>query len=297
MHIKMKLGKSISELIIVLFIVGCGAPKVVTSYKDNAEAAATQGNYVRAVEAWKQYFNQHAVEEIDGTVYAKAAQDAFLSGDSGLAKKWFDQARYKNFSSQEMYATLANIYHSENNLSKELSALEYCVENYANIPGEIYSRLFDIYVEIKMNEKALSVWPKMPQTSQETAKQLEKYFQLNKEKENTLVCDSVSLLLLKKDSQNIDALEWNAQKYYDKAEKHYEEQMKIYNENKTTQQYRILLKQLDLVTADFKKALPYFEKLWEINPDKKYAGYLANIYTRFGNNEKADYYKAFLETK
>jgi tetratricopeptide (TPR) repeat protein len=146
-----------------------------------------------------------------------------------------------------------------------------------------------------MDDKALSMWEKLNVASKSTVQHLDDYFHINLKKEKTEVCDSVSLLLLQKDPKNVDALEWNAQKYYDQAEKRYEEQMEIYNQNKTTQQYRTLLKQLDLVTADFKKALSYFEKLWEIDPDKKYAGYLANIYTRFGDDNKAEYYKKYFK--
>jgi len=291
----MKFRTSIWAIVMVLFVAGCGAPKVVTSYKKNAETAATQGNYTQAVEAWKQYIAQHPVEEIQGAVFAKAAQNAFQAGDNKLATDWYDQARYKDFSSPEMYATLAKIYRSQNNLSKELSALEFYTNHFSDVPNEIYSRLFEIYDEINMDDKAIAAWNKMNEASKSTVPHLDAYFELNKEKKNTEVCDSVSLVLLEKDPKNVDALEWNAQKYYTKAEQLYEQQMEKYNQNKTRKQYRILLQQLDKVTADFKKALPYFLKLWEIDPGKKYAGYLANIYTRFGNEKKAEYYKQYLK--
>jgi len=291
----MNLRPFIGSVILGFLLFGCGAPKVLTSYKDNAETAASQGNYAQAVEAWKQYFSQHPVEETEGAFFAEAALTAFHAGDNKLATDWFDQARYKNFSSPEMYTTLTKIYHSQGNLSKELSALEFYTTHFSDVPNEIYSRLFEIYDEIKMDDKALAVWGKMSEASKNMVPHLEDYFQINQKKENREVCDSVSLVLLQKDPKNVDALEWNARKYYVKAENRYEEQMEKYNQNKTTKQYRILLKQLDLVTADFKKALPYLEKLWEIDPGKKYAGYLANIYTRFGNEKKADYYKKYLK--
>ena len=291
----MKFRVGIWTLGVVLFIAGCGAPKVLTSYKENAQTAASQGNYAQAVDAWKQYFAQHPVEQTEGSVYAEAAQNAFQSGDIKLALSWFDQARYKGFSSPEMYAVLAKIFNSQNNLSKELSTLEFYIAHFNNVPNEYYSRLFEIYEEINLDDKALLVWSKMDEASKSTVPHLDDYFKINREKENSEVCDSVSLVLLEHDPGNIDALQWNANKYYLKAENLYEEQMAKYNENKTTKQYRILLKQLDLVTADFKKALPYFEKLWEIDPDKKYAAYLANIYTRFGDDNKADYYRKYLK--
>jgi hypothetical protein len=56
-----------------------------------------------------------------------------------------------------------------------------------------------------------------------------------------------------------------------------------------------LLEQLDVVTANFKKSLTYFEKLWEQNPGEKYAPYMANIHARFNDEQKARYYRKFVE--
>ena len=58
-----------------------------------------------------------------------------------------------------------------------------------------------------------------------------------------------------------------------------------------------MLEQLDQVTADFKVALGYFEKLWELNPDdqSRYAGYMSNIYVRFHDEDKAGYYRELAE--
>jgi tetratricopeptide (TPR) repeat protein len=290
---QMKIGKYIGFVVIVV-MAACSGPKSFISLKNSAENKAAQGNYTQAVESWQQYFNQQPVEEIDGGTFANAAQSAFQAGKSELAVDWFDQARYKNFSSAEMYSTLAKIYQSQGNLSKELSALEFYAENYNENQGETNNRLFTIYYEIEMFDKALAVWEKLNEASKNELSNQEKFFQINLEKENTGVCDSVSLIILQKNPQNVDALEWNAKKFYWKAENRYQEEMEKYNKNKTTKQYRTLLNELDKVSTDFKKALPYFKKLWEMNPGEKYAGYMANIYARFGDEKKADYYKKFL---
>ena len=42
--------KVLSGVIVVFLLVACGAPKVLVSYKDNAEVATSQGNYSQAVE-------------------------------------------------------------------------------------------------------------------------------------------------------------------------------------------------------------------------------------------------------
>ena len=43
------------------------------------------------------------------------------------------------------------------------------------------------------------------------------------------------------------------------------------------------------------KMLPFFEKLWKIEPGEKYASYLTNIYARFGDESKVVYYRKFMK--
>ncbi len=71
--------------------------------------------------------------------------------------------------------------------------------------------------------------------------------------------------------------------------------MEKYNKIKTTKQYQLLLKELEKVTVYLKKAVPWFDVLWKIEPGEKYASRMSTIYDRSGNKEKADYYKSFLK--
>jgi tetratricopeptide (TPR) repeat protein len=280
-------------------LAGCSGPKATTSaglsHKAIAEKAAADGNDALALESWEKYFNGQPITEISGADYAVAAKIAFKTGDENLAVSWYDQARYKNFTSPEMYLTLAKIYRSQQNISKELGALEYYASNYTANINEINNRLFGIYFEIKMFDNALKIWEKMDSDSKNEISGLKTYFKINQEKENNAVCDSLSLIILEKEPANVDALEWNGNKYYWLAENRYQREMEKYNNNKTNKQYKILLTELELATADFKRALPYFEKLWNIEPGEKYASYFVNIYARFGDEAKVDYYRKFLK--
>ena len=294
----MKLISFFTGLIIVAFMAGCSGPKVivpVVSQKAVAEKAIAEGNYAQAVEAWKQYFSVQPISEISGNDYAEAAQTAFKINDVNLAISWFDQARFKNFADAEMYATLGKIYRSQQNISKELSALEFYASNFTENLNEVNRRLFEIYFEIKMFDEAIVVWDKMDANVKNEISNLKTYFKINMEKENTEVCDSLSLVILEKEPANIDALEWNGNKFYRLGENRYQREMEKYNKNKTNKQYKILLTELDLATADFKRALPFFEKLWKIEPGEKYASYFANIYARFGDETKVNYYKKYLK--
>lgn len=287
--------KQFIYLLLLLFIVAsCGAPKVLVSEKQNAETAVAQGNYVAAVQAWDQYFQKTPIEKVAGADFASAAKAAYKAGNTDQAVSWFDQARYKNYSDFEMYQILADIARKQSNISKELSALEFIKDHFPDQTSKINTRLFEIYNEIKEPDKALMVWKSMDQSKKGEENNLLLYFDLEKSRNDTLVCDSVSKALLKLDPDQVDALEWNASRYYWLGEKRYEREMEKYNHNKTTKQYKILLKELDLSTADFKKALTYLEKLWKIEPGEKYASYLANIYARFGDENKAKSYKKYL---
>jgi tetratricopeptide (TPR) repeat protein len=285
--------------IIFTVLASCSGPKVIApakvSQKAIAEKAAAEGNIAQAAEAWKQYFSEQPIAEITGSDFAQAAQIAFKTGDEILSVSWFDQARYKNFASAEMYSTLAKIFRSQKNISKELSALEFYTANFTENLNDINTRLFEIYFEIKMNDKALEIWNKMDFAAKNEISNLKTYFKINRDFENAVVCDSVSLVILQKEPENVNALEWNGEKYYWRGENRYQREMEKYNTNKTNKQYKILLTELDLATADFKKALPYFEKLWKIEPGEKYASYFANIYARFGDEDKVNYYKKFVK--
>jgi len=141
----------------------------------------------------------------------------------------------------------------------------------------------------------LEIWQKLSDANKSKVANINSYFLIQQELNDTVVCDSVSLVLLEKNPEHVEALEWIAKKYYWLGENRYQREMEKYNKKKTTRQYNVLLKELDLVTADFKRSLPYFEKLWKIEPGEKYASYFANIYARFNDEKKAKYYQKYLK--
>lgn len=96
--------------------------------------------------------------------------------------------------------------------------------------------------------------------------------------------------LLKLDPENLIAKDAIAIQLYKSAEERYQREMKAYQNNKTSTQYKRLLKQLDLINADFKIARGYLEELYKLKPEAHYATLLGNIYTRFENKSKANYY-------
>lgn len=280
---------------LAIIILGCGGPKVLTTAKDNANKAAEQGDFNRAVELWQGYFNTNDIDKVSGESFAQAALAAFQTGNMKLATDWYDQARYKNFASDDMYFTLAKIHQSQKNISKEINALEFYNKNFTSKKAAVNARLFALYSEAGLNDKALKTWDVLEPASKNSIENLKVYFELNQKLENKEVCDSLANVILKTEPENTAALEWNAKKYYWRAENRYQSEMKKYNSHKTRKQYAILVKQLDMVTADFKRALPFFQKLWKQQPGEKYANYMANIYARFGDEKKSKTYQKYLK--
>ena len=284
----------ISGILALFIMASCSPSNQLTNLKTNAENLEKAGNYEQAYQSWLDYLDKTPVEEVDGSDFARAANVAFNAGQTEQAVLWFDQARYKNYADAEMYIDLAKIYHNQDNLSKELSALEYYRENFGTANSEVNARLFAVYSEINELNKANTIWQYLSAAEQSKKENLVRFLEINKKLENDAVCDSVATAVLQMDPDQFEALDWMAKKYYWAGQNRYDREMKKYEQNKTRKQYNILLEELDKVTADFKKALPYLERLWEQKPGKEYAGYFANIYARFGDEQKVEYYKKYI---
>ena len=296
---QLKNGVGSVLIFVAILLAGCGTSKMVVSYQANAEKAEAEGNYAAATEAWSLFFNQQSTSNADipAATYAKAAKVAYKADRFDLAENWFEQARRENYADPLMYIELADIYKKQDNLSKELVSLEFYRDTYSlqQDSAGIASRLFEIYAEIGQDQNADVLWSMMDGESRETELYLSNYFGVQRRLKNEEVADSVAQKLLVVNPKHVAALEWLGEKYYRMAEDRYQREMKAYEKKRTHLQHHHLLQELKIVSADFQKSLRYFEVLWEINPGKRYAAYMANIYTRFENPEKASYYRKFSE--
>jgi tetratricopeptide (TPR) repeat protein len=284
---------------VVILAAGCGTPKVTTSYRTIAEQAVAEGNFEAATENWRLFFEQQSLEkkEIEPENYAQAGKMAFRANQPELALDWFQQAEYGNYGDAAMYTDLAEIYRQQGNLQKELEALEFYHRNYQNetdLEGA-NTRLFQIYTEVKNEEKAMSLWPRMKLEDRQEEDNLAKYFTIQRQLKNESVSDSIAEALLEVNPKNVPALEWLGIKYYNQAEERYQREMKKYENNRNRVQHIKLTQELKTVTADFQKALEYFKPLWEIDQNASYAAYLVNIYNRFEDPATANYYRKYLE--
>ncbi|MGD9928944.1 MAG: tetratricopeptide repeat protein [Mangrovibacterium sp.] len=286
-------------VVLVGMLVGCSAPKVMVSHRQNAENAELTGDYSSATASWQLFFEQQlaAGSDMAPEVYARAARSAYRANQFDLAENWYSQARLGNFADRELFLNLASIYNQQQNLSKELQTLESYHENYPENPDSagVATRLFEIYETIGNEGKAAELWPLMKAENRSAEKYLDKYFSIQRKLKNDAVADTVAEELLALNPKHVKALEWLGEKYYRQAEERYQREMKAYEKNRTHLQHHQLLQELKLVNADFQKSLRHFEVLWEMGPNSQYAAYMVNIYTRFENPEKANYYRKYIE--
>jgi len=286
----MKRLKLLQLFIITLFITSCAT----TQLMEQGEKAFEQENYTETLQALEQVIEskESRGRNAKGTVYFKAGISALELEQIDKARIYLESAEQNEYASPELYASLAKVYKIIDNLSKEINVLEDYQNKYPDGEKihEISVRLFETYVESENWNLAVDLWPQIEEQAQSDADLLAGYLIVNKNLENYKTCDKLALQIFELDDENIIALEWYAEKFFQEAENLYVSEMKAYKNNRTTSQYKRLLKALDKVYPTFRKSRDYFLKLYRIDPKPKYAKYLGNIYTRLGEEQKANYY-------
>jgi tetratricopeptide (TPR) repeat protein len=290
----MKIRIIIQALIIITILQSCKSSSTVSTITEEAEVAYKAGDFEKALAISEQEIENRESKgkTAIGPVYVAAGKAALELNQTDKARKYLETARSFSYSSPDMYESLAILYKKIDNLSKEITALE----NYRNFypQGEklnsINIRLFETYVESENWDLAVKLWPEIEPQAQTDVKLLAGYLTVNQKLENKANSDKLANQILKTDANNVIALEYMADKYYWMAENLYLTEMKAYKENRTNKQYARLLKALDEVYPNFRKSRDYYLKLYKIKPNKDYANYLGNIFTRLDDKEKAEYY-------
>ncbi|MCK5775110.1 MAG: hypothetical protein KAH25_02985 [Bacteroidales bacterium] len=286
------------SLIGILFLVSCGTPKQIIRHDKLAMQSADSGNYEAAISEWETYINTQKIngDSILPLAYAEMGKAYFALEDYPQAEANFDIARDNSYADPEMYVMMQKRYKSLDNLSKEITVLEYYRDHFSQAAdsSKMRNRLFETSLESENWVQAEEIWTQMDEDSKNSEEFLGIYFVMNKDLENTDKCDEIARQLLKVNKENKMGLDWLAKKYYNLGENRYQNAMKTYNKKKTSKTYKILLNELDKSTADYKKALTYLNVLWQFEGKEKYAVYLANIYGRFDDKKQSQYYKRFI---
>lgn len=274
---------------------GCSTSGKLASPVETADAAMVEGRYEVALMQYETVIEKYKNEmrTAECPVYGKAGVAALKTGDKAKALEYFEMDTYTPFVEANTYYNMAILFREVDNLSREIMALSDYLVKFpdADRAGEVRLRLFETYIISENWDLAKEIWPKLTPEQQDDLQYLEYWFMLNKEMGNQVLCDEIAEKLLGRDSQNITALEWKAVRIFNKAEDRYNREMKAYENNRTNRQYAKLLDELDKSTAEFNVALNHFETLYRLDPKPRYALYMSNIYVRFNDKEKADYYR------
>lgn len=280
--------------LLIIIVNGCGISHRVAEIQSDAEKAYDSENYVKALDHYEELIELKSShdQEISGKTYYNAGISAWEIDKNSKAVEYLELALNKGFENEKCFYILARAYRDIDNLSLEMSSLRSYIAKYPD--GEhidiMQKRLFEAYFEIENYDSALELWPDLQEKYAGDPDILDKYFIIHKRLGNEEVLRETAEKLVALDENNVNALEYLGEYYFWKAENRYQKELTAYEKNQTRRQYRQLLEALDEINEQFRTALGYFERLYETDPSPQYATYLGNIYKRFGNEEKAEYF-------
>lgn len=292
----MNLGKrpKAEILLAVLILTSCAVSKQNKQINSDASIAMATGDYEKALISYETIIalQKSSGKEVDGAIYNNAGLAAYELQQTDKSIDYLETAKKRSASTDETYSTLAKAYQKKDNLSKEITNLEEYVQRYpqGNRIIPVRAQLFGTYVRSENWELGEQLWPLLDSTSHNNIQYLTGYLRIKRKLERVDERDMLAKQLLKLDKNNVEALETLAEKYYYMADDRYVKEMKAYEKNHTMKQYNQLTAAFKKINQDYRTARDYFEKLYTISPDPRYAKFLGNIYTRFENKGKANYY-------
>lgn len=295
------LKSNLKFLVFLILLSGCAASNQNKQLSNDAKSAMASGDYQKALASYENIIalNKANNKEIEGSVYNNAGIAAWHLQQTSKSIDYLETAKKLSGSTDDTYSILAKAYKNSDNLSREITNLEEYIEKYSQGKdiNSVKAQLFDAYVRSENWESGEKIWTTLDSTAHNNIQLLSGYLRIKRKLEEVEESDALAKQLLKMDKNNIEALECMAEKHYYLADDIYVKEMKAYEKNKTMKQYNQLTDALKRVNQDYKTARDYFERLYKLNPDSKYANFLGNIYTRFENKEKANYYYRLAKKK
>ncbi len=285
----------------LLIIAGCTATKKTGEVVDptvqklaDANAAFNAGEYQKALTSYEDLINLYRTQKkpFDTVVFQNAGIAAFELKQFEKSMQMLEVARRTSHATPKTFTILVQISRQADNLSKEITNLEGYINKFPQGEeiGNIRKQLFDAYVRSENWDLAYKLWPSLDKTSQNDVRVLNGFLVVNQKLEYKDQAEKIAAQVLKLDKNSITALEILAEKYYWLAENTYLKEMRAYESNQTDKQYKQLLAAWDGLNKNYQTSLDYFLRLYKLDPKTRNAQFIGNIYNRFKNKEKADYY-------
>lgn len=284
----------VALVMLVAIFTSCAVSTKTKQLNTQANTALQAGDYAKALDSYEEIITlaESNGKQAKPQVYQSAGVAAWNLKQPDKAISYLEKVKQNDGAVAETFSTLAKAYKEIDNLSKEINHLEAYVERYPTgvEMGEMRSMLFLAYVESENWEPAANLWTTLDDAAKEQEPYLTGYLKVNRKLEKALMCDELASKLIKLNKNNLEALEYLADKHYWLAENSYLSEMKAYEKNRTNKQYKQLLAAFKVANANYKTSRDYYEKLYKLSPQSSYANFLGNIYTRLENKTKAAYY-------
>jgi hypothetical protein len=289
----MRFFKIIFLVLFIAVIHSCSLTKQVNELNQNASTAISNGDYKSALSFYEEIIEIHTSKqkEVDGDIYRKAGLTAWELNEVSKTIEYLEKAKQALSADAKSYATIGKAYNAIDNLSREIVNLEFYLENFpvGDDFYEVQNQIFLAYVESQNWDKANNIWQTLNTDIKSKEEYLTGYLKVCKALSNESLL-KIASDLLKINPNSIEALETLAIHYYQISEDRYQKEMLAYEQNKTNRQYRLLLVALEEINANYRTSRDYLEQLYKLNPTPRFATLLGNIYTRFDNKQRADYY-------
>ncbi len=282
-------------ILIALMAQACSPMRQVAELSQRADAAYESGNFEEAHALYAQLIDAHRAQnqEIDGLLYQRAGLAAHAVGDTQQAIEYLEFARHRPAADKHTFFILAKAYREIDNLSREISNLERYARQFPDGKEivEVRERLFITLVESLNWQQAYDLWPDLGEKAFQNEKLMTAYLQVTRRLDDNDTAYDIAEMLLALNANNTEALDYLGRKHFNAAVSRHNREMRAYEENRTHRQYAQLLEAFEIINTDFRIALNYFQRLYEQDPRPEYASFLANIYERFQDEEKARYYR------
>jgi hypothetical protein len=280
---------------LAVFFSSCTLLKPIVYTPDDADAAFEAGRYEEALQAYQLYVaaQQERAANIEEQVFYRAGISAFFLKDADQSITYLEKVRHADIADEALYRALAWAYQSIDNLSREISMLEHYVNHFPESDHfeQLQDRYFACLIESRNYDQALHLWTELEERASANEYLLNEFFKLQMVLGDRAIITATAKQLLQLNARHISALNWLAMKHLQQADMLYKETTQAYEQNRTHRQYAQLLQDFEVINTDLHIALNYFLQLYETTSDAAYAAYLANIYERFGDEEKTRYYR------
>lgn len=286
-----KFLKTTAITVAIMMIAGCGSIKNSVSPLLKADELSSQGLYSESYLVYKEYIAklEGKSQVVDAEVLKNAALAAEKSGHHESVLLWYDKlSQQQPLTGDQALAMIESAKiigddAKQTNLMKSLGDVLL-----AKMGEEHYnSRLCQLYGEAGNAEGVAQTWEKADKSTR-----LKWFDVFYKEKvkagedKNSLIdiCSEV----LKMDAKFKPAMHNKAILLYEKSEARYNQLMTEYNKKKTPTTHAILMRDLKVLSADYRTCRELFEGLRAFEPDtKSYVQFLYNVYVRLDLSEKA----------